>query len=265
MLLHPDLGSFFFIGTVLTTADLEPDAPLARPLWQLHALPRRVPHGRVRRPLRAGRPALHLVPHDRAPGADSRRAQVRRGRVDVRLRRMPDGLPLERPRPRDRRAGVRAAPASVTGRAPRPRRSRVPRELPREPAQAGAARGARPQRSGRARQRRNARRRAGAAAGPGACRARRPRPCRVGARPDRRGGGARRPSRRASPAKPTPTPSRRWNARWGSCPGWTPRKGGCTHEDRSGSGRAGRGRPPERFLPGRSARRQGRATPSCPS
>ena len=29
MLLHPDLGSFFFIGSVLTTADLEPDAPLA--------------------------------------------------------------------------------------------------------------------------------------------------------------------------------------------------------------------------------------------
>ena len=28
MLLHPDLGSFFFIGIVLTTADLEPDAPL---------------------------------------------------------------------------------------------------------------------------------------------------------------------------------------------------------------------------------------------
>ena len=28
MLLHPDLGSFFFIGTVLTTAELEPDAPL---------------------------------------------------------------------------------------------------------------------------------------------------------------------------------------------------------------------------------------------
>jgi epoxyqueuosine reductase len=28
MLLHPDLGSFFFIGTVLTTAELESDAPL---------------------------------------------------------------------------------------------------------------------------------------------------------------------------------------------------------------------------------------------
>ena len=28
MLLHPELGSFFFIGTVLATADLEPDAPL---------------------------------------------------------------------------------------------------------------------------------------------------------------------------------------------------------------------------------------------
>jgi epoxyqueuosine reductase len=28
MLLHPDLGSFFFIGIVLTTAELEPDAPL---------------------------------------------------------------------------------------------------------------------------------------------------------------------------------------------------------------------------------------------
>jgi epoxyqueuosine reductase len=28
MLLHPALGSFFFIGTVLTTAELEPDTPL---------------------------------------------------------------------------------------------------------------------------------------------------------------------------------------------------------------------------------------------
>ena len=128
------------------------------------------------------------IPADLRPGI---------GSVDLRLRRVPGRLPVEPPRPRDRRGGVRAAPASAARRAARSRRGGLPRGLSREPAQAGAARGACPQRRDRARQRRGGWRRAGAARGARARRADRARPRRLGARPHRRCGGARRAPRRS--------------------------------------------------------------------
>ena len=64
---HPRLGSWFFIGVLLTTAELGLRRAARRPLRHLPRLPRRLPDRRLRRALRARRPALHLLPDDRAP------------------------------------------------------------------------------------------------------------------------------------------------------------------------------------------------------
>jgi hypothetical protein len=101
MLLHPDLGSFFFIG-VVDHGGARARYTLTGSLRQLHALSGRVSHGGLRRSLRAGRSALHRVPDDRAPGTDPGRAQAGHRQVDLRLRRLPGRLPVEPPRPRDR-------------------------------------------------------------------------------------------------------------------------------------------------------------------
>ena len=90
MLLRPDLGSWFFIGVLLTTAELERDAPLAGSLRLVPRLSRRLPDRGLRRALRARRAPVHLVPHDRASRRDRAELGSRDRRVAVRLRRLPE-------------------------------------------------------------------------------------------------------------------------------------------------------------------------------
>src|ERR1700675_106337 len=71
-------------------------------------LSRRLPHRGFRGALRARRPPVHLVSHHRAPRRDRGRARVANGRVAVRLRPLPDRLPVEPQGARDGRGGVRA-------------------------------------------------------------------------------------------------------------------------------------------------------------
>ena len=67
-------------------------------LRRLHALPRRLPDGRLRRPWRPRSAPLHQLPDDRAPRCRPRRPRRPHGRAHRRLRRVPGGLPVQRQR-----------------------------------------------------------------------------------------------------------------------------------------------------------------------
>ena len=105
-----------------------------RALRLLHALPRGLPHPGVCPALRPRRATLRLVPDHRTPGPHRGRAARRRGRQPLRLRRLPDRVPVQRrrggpgARPRQRRRSLRAAGALVAhapAGLPRGRRRRV--------------------------------------------------------------------------------------------------------------------------------------------
>ena len=65
-LINPDLGSWLFLSEIVCSLPLAPDEPGARPVRDVHALPRGVSDRRARRAARARRHAVPLVPDDRA-------------------------------------------------------------------------------------------------------------------------------------------------------------------------------------------------------
>ncbi len=74
------------------------DADRLRPLRQLQRVHRRLPDAGDRRPLRARRAPLHLVPDDRSQGRDPGRVPRRDRQSRLRLRRLPARLPVEQVR-----------------------------------------------------------------------------------------------------------------------------------------------------------------------
>src|ERR671917_441675 len=64
-------------------------------LRALHPLHGPVPDGRDKGPWRGGREALHLLPHHRERRRDPARAARSGGRLGLRLRRLPGGLPVQ--------------------------------------------------------------------------------------------------------------------------------------------------------------------------
>ena len=111
-LVSREFGSWLFLGSIFTTAELEPDARRGRSLRLLPRLPRHLPDQRLSRALPARCAALHLLPHHREQGADP--ARIPRGdrQPHLWLRRLPRRLPVEQVRA-DRIARRSSPPATI--------------------------------------------------------------------------------------------------------------------------------------------------------
>ena len=109
-LVSRDFGSWLFLGSIFTTAEIDSRSAGRGSLRRLPTLPRRVPDTRVRRALSARCAGLHLLPHHRAQGAYRDRVPRGHGQPNLRLRRLSRRVPVEqiregRARGKARRAG----------------------------------------------------------------------------------------------------------------------------------------------------------------
>ena len=110
-LINQQQGSWFFLGELLVSLEIAPDAPPPDRCGTCMRCIDACPTAAIvpgRRALDAT--PVHLLLHHRAARRDSGRAPRRNGRARVRLRHLPGRLPVEPPRAGDGRAGLRAAP-----------------------------------------------------------------------------------------------------------------------------------------------------------
>ena len=110
LLLSRDAGSLYFLGELFVSLALARDPPASEHCGTCERVHRHLPDARHRGALPARRAPLHLVPHDRAPGVDSRGIARCHRQSHLRLRRLPARLSRgtsSRSRPIERDFAVR--------------------------------------------------------------------------------------------------------------------------------------------------------------
>ena len=115
-LVSREFGSWLFIGSIFTTAEIAPDAPEQDHCGACRRCLDVCPTRRLHRALPHRCARLHLLPHHRAQGAH--RAAIPRGdgQPHLRLRRLPRRLPVEQIRARRARGEARASGRRATTR-----------------------------------------------------------------------------------------------------------------------------------------------------
>ncbi len=133
-LINQQQGSWFFLGELLVSLEIAPDAPPPDRCGTCMRCVDACPTAAILPGQGLDATPLHLLLHHRAARRNPRGAPRRNRRARLRLRHLPGRLPLERARARDRRSRLRAPPLRpAAGRAGGHRRRRIPRHVPRHP------------------------------------------------------------------------------------------------------------------------------------
>ena len=145
LLTHERAGSWVFLGAILTSAELPADAPVRTSCGSCTPVPLRLSDRGARRAAHDRRAALHQLSDDRASRRPRRVGGGSHRRLDLRLRRLPGGVPGQC---RCRRPGRAPRPAAAAHRVAPPdgharvrAGARVDRADPRGPSPPAAERG----------------------------------------------------------------------------------------------------------------------------
>ncbi len=133
-ILNEKLGSWLFLGVLLTSLELPPDLPSRRPLRIVHPLPRCLPHARVPRSVPDGRHEVHRISDNRAERHDPGRTAAGIGRQVFGCDICQDVCPWNRHAPAASLPEFQPRPAageSRAGMAGATERRRIPRGLSR--------------------------------------------------------------------------------------------------------------------------------------
>ncbi len=110
LVLNRKAGSYFFLGELFVDMPLPVDPAMDSEHCGRCSACLDMPDRGLRRPLPAGRATLHLLPDHRVQGRDSAGAATTDRQPGIRLRRLPDRLPMESLRPPHRAGRLPAAP-----------------------------------------------------------------------------------------------------------------------------------------------------------